>query len=301
MKKFDYKDDFLAKWAGGSLSDKEKEDFMKTNDYKYFKAILDGTNQLQIPAYDKSVNYSSVRKKISKEKKKAPLLLKWTYTVAASIALLIGIGYLFNQTINYKTGYGELMSIKLPDSSEVILNSKSKIEYEKKKWKEKRTLTLDGEAYFKVNKGSLFTVDTDNGSVTVLGTKFTINSGPDIFEIVCYEGKVNVKTANSSKIIAKGEAMRIVNNTIENWDLKQHAPSWLQNESSFISAPLSQVINALERQYNLRINSESIDTSLRFTGGFTHYDMKTALSIVFNSMGIKFTFDNERTIYLSKK
>jgi len=58
----------------------------------------------------------------------------------------------------------------------VVLNSKSTISFNKTDWKNNRQLTLDGEAYFKVEKGSTFTVNTNNGSVTVLGTQFNVNS-----------------------------------------------------------------------------------------------------------------------------
>ena len=47
-----------------------------------------------------------------------------------------------------------------------------------------RSLTLSGEAYFDVQKGNKpFTISTNQGQVTVLGTSFNVRSRADGFEI----------------------------------------------------------------------------------------------------------------------
>jgi len=291
-------DDFLAKWASGELSDAEKEAFEKSDDYSFYQAILEGTEVLEVPPYDKEQLFEKVQEMKAAEKNLIQLIPKWAYAVAASVAILIGTVFFFNQTVGYDTGYGEQLAIVLPDGSEIILNAGSNLVYKKKKWEEERTISLDGEAYFKVNKGSTFTVHTDNGSVTVLGTQFTVNSETNIFEVVCYEGKVKIENTNSSRIITKGEAVRTINGSFENWNLDQQAPSWLQDESSFTNAPLHQVIKALEKQYDITINSNNVDKDLRFTGSFTHNNLETALRTVFESLEIRFTFADENSIHL---
>ena len=298
MEKFYNTDDFLAKWSSGDLSEEQKEVFRQTEDYKYYAAILEGTDLLEIPAYDKEKNFERVQQKMAEEKKVVQLIPKWAYAVAASIAILIGYTFFFNQTISYETGYGEQLAFVLPDESEVILNADSELEHKKKDWENERTLQLDGEAFFKVKKGSTFTVQTDNGSVTVLGTQFTVTSDDGIFEAKCFEGKVRVTKGNLSEILTKGKAVRLVNNSFENWEFMADAPSWPQAESSFTNAPLSQVIRALEKQFDVTINSDKIDKNLRFSGSFTHSDLQKALRTVFEPLEIKFTFNNENTIDL---
>ncbi|PKV53172.1 FecR family protein [Aquimarina sp. MAR_2010_214] len=299
MANFNDADNFLAKWANGDLSEDEKEDFKKTKEYKLYATILEGTESLDVPVYDNGTVFEGVQEKINKKGKVIQLVPKWVYTVAAaSVALLIGSFLFFSQTVNYKTTYGEKLAITLPDNSEVILNSKSKLEHKKKNWEAERKLILEGEAYFKVTKGSTFTVDSDNGKVTVIGTQFTINSQKDIFEVVCYEGKVKVEENDLQKIITKGQGIRIVDGLLEDWNFEIQEPSWVQDETTFNNAPIQQVVIALEKHYGITIHLNDVNTDRRYTGGFTQSDLETALRTVFESLEIKYQFKNKSTIDL---
>jgi len=298
MEKFYTTDDFLAKWSSGDLSEKQKEAFRQTDDYKYYAAILEGTDLLEVPAFDKNKNFNRVQQKMAADTKVVQLFPKWAYAVAASVVMLIGYLFLINQNTNYETGYGKQLAITLPGQSEVILNADSSLEYNQKDWETERTLVLEGEAYFKVKKGATFTVQTDQGSVTVLGTQFTVNAVNSIFEAVCFEGKVRVEKNGQSEVITKGKAVRFIDGKFESWSLNTDAPSWLQEESSFTNAPLNQVIMALEKQFDIQINAAALDDKLRFTGSFTHTDLNKALRTVFEPLEIKYTFKNENTIVL---
>ncbi len=294
-------DDFLAKWASGELSNAEKEQFKNTKDYSLYQAILEGTDLLDVPEYNNDRMFDQVEQKISEKGKVVPLIPKWAYGVAASIAVLL-CSYLYftYQSTTYTTDYGEQLAIQLPDESEVSLNARSSITYKKQDWKkEKRYLSLSGEAFFKVKKGSDFVVNTDQGTVSVLGTQFSVNSTSDIFEVICTEGRVKVEINTATEVLTKGEAVRWIDNTLERFNQKMTSPSWLNNESSFTNAPLYQVITALENQYQVTIHSASIRKDARFTGSFTHTDLTIALRTVFESMDIIFTFTNESVIELS--
>lgn len=301
MEKLYNTDDFLAKWISGELSEKDKKEFEKTNEYKSFKAILEGTDVLEVPKYDKDAFFNRILEKKKEMKKVRPLFPKWVFAIAASVALLFGYFTFFNNNMNYETGFGEQLTFMLSDNSEVILNANSKLSYHKKGWENERNLTLNGTGYFKVSKGSIFTVLTENGTVTVLGTKFTVNSTQSIFEVICFEGRVTVKSHKDSKIITKGEAVRLQGGSFESWNIKSTKPSWIDGESSFVEAPIHQVIKSLEDNYNVVINSSKINNRLRFTGSFTNNSLETALRTVFDSMEISFTFSNETTIDLAEE
>ena len=298
MEKFNDIDDFLAKWASGDLSEKDKEAFRKMDEYQLYAAILEGTDRLDVPAYDKEKTYTDLQAKIKSEGKVVRLVPKWAYAMAASVALLIGYVFFFNQTIKHETGYGEKMAVLLPDSSEVILNAKSKLKYSKQDWEKERTLVLDGEAFFKVTKGSTFTVSSKNGKVTVLGTQFTMNTEKNIFEVICYEGRVRVDKSGTQRILSKGQGVRAMGTTLEDFNLEQSSPSWMLDETTFQNAPIQQVVRALEKQYGITIHLNKIDTTQRYTGSFTHNNLETALRTVFESLEIKFTFKDKKTIDL---
>jgi len=166
-------EDFLAKWANGELPDSEQEAFEKTEEFDFYKSILEGTDVLEVPPFDKKALFNKVQEEKVKKSKVVRLFPKWAFAAAAAVAILLATTFLLNQNTTYKTGYGEQLAVQLPDGSEAILNAKSQLEFDPDNWTENRSLSLEGEAFFKVKKGKSFTVQTNNGAVTVLGTQFS--------------------------------------------------------------------------------------------------------------------------------
>jgi len=301
----DLNDDFLAKWADKSLPEEEQISFEKTKEGKLLKTILKGTDLLDVPAYDMDKVFANTRSLITSKNhiRKNKALFKWSYLVAASVALLIVMNvFLFDTDKSYKTKLDEQLAVVLPDSSEVILNARSKIDYNLKDWKINRKVNLKGQAFFKVNKGSDFIVHTKHGNVSVLGTKFTVNAVDSIFEVICFEGKVKVEHEKFKEVITKGQALKYINSNLDQWHVVSKVPSWLIVECSFVNAPLRQVILALEKQYDISINAKNIDQDILFTGGFTHSDLSIALKSVFDAFDIKYVYSSSNTkhIILSK-
>jgi len=301
MEQFNNSDNFLAKWADGTLSDKEKKSFEKTKEYCQYKTILKGTDLLELPDFDKKALFKKIQDNRGKTSKKIKLFPRWTYGVAAAVALLIGGVFFLNTPLEFQTGFGEQLAITLPDNSEVLLNAKTELTYKKRNWKSNRTLNLKGEAYFKVAKGSTFTVLSPLGNVQVVGTQFTVNAHKNTFEVHCYEGTVRVKTGQLSKTIHKGEAIRLLDNSFEKWNLDTQEPSWKKQYSDFTNTPINQVVKALENQYNIRFDSKKINSKLRYTGRFTHTNLGKALQSVFEPLNIKFTFVDKNNIVLATK
>jgi ferric-dicitrate binding protein FerR (iron transport regulator) len=205
------------------------------------------------------------------------------YRVAAVAVIMLSASYFmfFNNNVSFETEIAQTKTLALPDNSEVILNASSLLEYNKKSWNKKRDLNLDGEAFFKVSKGQKFTVNTDMGTVEVLGTQFNVKERDNYFEVQCYEGLVGVTYKGQVVKLTKGKTFRIVNGAIiDVGEFNTMSPSWLQSESSFVEVPLAQVIEELERQYDIEILIKDIDTTQLFTGTFTHTDKNIALQSV---------------------
>jgi ferric-dicitrate binding protein FerR (iron transport regulator) len=184
MNKFD--DIFLARWLNNELSEEELKQFKSSEHYDTFVKIIKGTEQLKAPDYNLEEAFSSVKKTKNKTSliyKNKSSKNKWQLGIAASFFLLIGLFAYFNffNSTEFSSDYGKQLSFLLPDGSKVLLNSKSTITYNKNNWNTNRTLNLDGEAFFDVEKGSTFTVKTTHGHVKVLGTEFNVNSSNDFF------------------------------------------------------------------------------------------------------------------------
>ncbi|PKH52322.1 hypothetical protein CXF68_17185 [Tenacibaculum sp. Bg11-29] len=302
MKKIYNDDTFLARWIENDLSLEESEQFQKSEAYHQFNKINKASQFLKAPDYNKSDAFQKIIKNTyqKKESKKViKLIPKWVYSAVASVALLFSFFYFNNTTSNFSTEYGELISVKLPDNSIVHLSPNSHLEFNKKKWNKNRNLFLTGEAYFEVKKGKSFTVNTSEGNIVVLGTKFTVNTSKNFLEVQCYEGKVKVNSNNDDEsFLTKGKAFRAYANKSESWNFSKEAPSWLNGESNFNNMPLSQVIISLEKNYNLKFNTNNINLDKRFTGTFTHNNVNIALKTVFAPLKISFKLAKNNSVTL---
>lgn len=86
----------------------------------------------------------------------------------------------------------EVLTLYLPDSSRVWLNTNSSLSYTNDFTNEKRTVTLKGEGYFQVKRDTAlaFEVITPATTATVLGTSFNVKEVDSITTLTVAEGKV---------------------------------------------------------------------------------------------------------------
>jgi ferric-dicitrate binding protein FerR (iron transport regulator) len=294
-------DTYLAQWLAGELSDAQLKTLVSQEDFNAYLKLRKGleiNEKLNGPIGE---SFEKINQRINKKHPKVRSLnTNWLIGVAASIVALFGLFmFLDNDEMLVESGYGMATVHILKDGSEVTLNSKSTIAYTSKQWRENRTLELRGEAYFKVAKGEKFTVNTANGSVTVLGTQFNVNSTDDFFEVICYEGKVSVKTADSEHILLPTQSVRKINGyKSESITSKEFKPTWVDGESTFKSVPLKYVITALEHQYDVVFETKEIDEEVVFSGGFPHGNLNMALTTVFDALSIKYIEKENRNIKL---
>jgi len=299
-------ENFLAKWLEGTLSDDELQEFKKTEAYHLYAKIIEETDKLQAPDYDAHHEYLQLKKKLPKQKETKVVKLNPAmifFRIAAILIIAFGIFYFFDQQdTNITTDFAENKTFTLPDDSEVALNANSSVTYNKNSWSKRRALMLSGEAYFKVAKGKTFDVITSDGIVTVVGTQFNVKNREHYFEVVCYEGIVKVSYKNFEKTLTIGDSFKVYNTTvIEENNLSENQPSWMQDESIFRSIPLQFVLNELERQYKITIDANNIDKTVFFTGGFKHKDLDAALQSICIPLQLTYTFKNDQTVELNDR
>ena len=305
MEKYNQDETFLARWISGELSQEELNEFKKSEDYTVLKKIDDASQKLESPKFDEQALFKKLeqyRKGYQKEEKRViKLVPNWAYAVAASVIIALGLFYFLNAESHFQTGFGEQLAVVLPDNSKAQLNSNSDLDYKSLNWKNNRVLNLNGEAFFDVEKGQSFKVYTDEGVVEVLGTEFNVISREHYFEVRCQEGKVKVISiaANDEVVLLPGNAVRIVDNKIEQWNYNINEPNWLLGESTFQNAPMSQVIISLQNQFKINFDTSNVNLSERFTGGFTHKDLNLALKTVMIPMDISYTVDSQNKIILT--
>ncbi|PKV48928.1 FecR family protein [Aquimarina sp. MAR_2010_214] len=280
---------YLAKWLNNDLTPEELEELKKLPEYDDYKKIVEGLTYFRAPSFNLQPSLATTLGKIYRPKKAKVINLKpivYAITAAASILLIIG---LFFNTVSYTVESGQQLAIVLPDGSSVDLNAASTITHQRFFWSKNRKITLDGEAYFKVTPGTNFKVTTKFGEIEVLGTQFNVKSRSNEFKVGCYQGKVRVSTQeNEQKILQKGEGVSLKDKKLIEEIITDPEPLWKKGESIFSSDPLINVLDELERQYDITFKRNKIDQNQLFTGGFNYNNLNIALESVLIPMGIEY-------------
>jgi len=295
----------LAKWLNNDITNEELEQLKASPEYASYIKIAVTTSQFQMPEFDKEKNYNVINSKKEQQQTKVVRLnpIKTVLKIAAVFAVLFaGYFYVNNLDTSIKTQIAQKQTFLLPDDSEVVLNANSTINYNKNNWDKNRALNLDGEAYFKVTKGQKFSIKTNDGIVSVLGTQFNVFSRDHQFYINCYEGLVSVAYNDTLIKLPAGNYLKI-----ENGEIIAHqtasitSPSWINNESSFKNENLQSVINELEIQYPIKVTTNNIDLNQRFSGSFSHKNLNLALTLICDPLNLSFTINDEENVTLYAK
>lgn len=299
-------ENYLAKWLNNELSEVELEEFKKSDAYATYMRIREVSSTLEAPAFNEDEAFLAITNRRTLQDTTVVQLhpFKKFMKVAAVAAFLVLGSYFYLNTLDKKitTQFAENKEVVLPDNSEVILNADSRLSYNERKWNEERNVDLAGEAFFKVAKGKRFTVATDAGTVAVLGTQFNVENREGFFEVTCFEGLVSVTFEGKQTELPAGSSFLAVNGEIRN-DLKSNGttPSWINAESSFKSIPLKYVFQEFERQHNITVKTENIDTAQLYTGSFSNTDIDLALKSISMPSQIKFKLEGDKVLFYAEK
>lgn len=290
----------LLKWLNRETSDEDLVRLKETDGFKTLEKIAHYSAQIETPKIDVKEALEALKIKTQNSSKKGKFIqfnFKQLYKYAAAIVVLFATSYflLFNNTASFKTEFAQTKTFNLPDNSEVVLNANSKIIYSKKDWGKSRNLTLEGEAYFKVQKGKKFTVNTEIGQVTVLGTQFNVKERANYFEVKTFEGLVSVTYKGKEIKLPRGTIFKVVNGVIDatnTFDVNEK--SWLQKESNFKSSALRFVLAEIENQFDYTIETKDVDLDVLYSGGFTHTDINIALQSVTIPLQLSYKIDGKK-------
>ncbi|MDD2420159.1 MAG: DUF4974 domain-containing protein [Bacteroidales bacterium] len=192
---------------------------------------------------------------------------------------------------------GGEFSLILEDGTKVWLNADSKLRYPIAFTGEERKVFLEGEAYFKVSKGSKpFVVDVQGQLVQVYGTEFNISgypSDPKVYTTLV-EGKVSVKAIYDNNVVELEPGFQsIFNKNNLEIELREvntdEVASWKTGMIVFENQSLEQIMQNLARWYNFDYKYTGNDIShLQYRGKVPRYgDFKEVLKVLEECGGIK--------------
>ena len=226
--------------------------------------------------------------------------------MAAISVFLVVVGNITltsDSEVVHRTEFGEIINLKLPDGTTVVLNGNSEIRYDKKN---SRNIELEGEAYFKVKSipstKAKFWVNTKDLKVEVYGTQFHVNTREEKTDVVLDEGSIHLVLENgTTEEMVPGEFVSFskAKNRVTHQKVTKELPYSLWREGTYVfnNITLKEVMKNIEHAYGLEV--EFIDEDLQqqlLTGGIPNQNLKICLSAIEKSTGTRIVKKDNRLI-----
>ncbi|NDV77968.1 FecR family protein [Dysgonomonas sp. 511] len=266
------------------------------------------------------VQYEEFEGDENKTRKNVRFYLKEFVKIAAVVLVTaLGMTYYLSQSDDTDTllamqtisvPAGQRMNVILPDGTDIWLNAKTTIKYPVSFNSKERRVYLDGQAYFDVAKNEElpFTVETKQGEVTALGTKFDVlaYSDSEVFETTLMDGKVRVG------LVGKPEQSLILEPNHKSYIDAHHLASvqvtdfssyeWRNGLIGFKNETFENIMKSFEKTYDIKIviQNPKIGRS-SFTGKFRVADgVDYALRVLQRELRFKYKRDTEKHIIYIK-
>lgn len=201
---------------------------------------------------------------------------------------------------------GQRVNLSLSDGTKVCLNAGSTFTYPAHFATDRRTVELDGEAFFEVsaNKERPFVVHTPAYDVEVLGTKFNVDAyaRTHTFSAALMEGKIKVKnnvdpsevihlSPNQQVILSQG---RLAVNPIRDYDIYR----WKEGLICFKDLNFIDLMKRIEKYYGITLVIENPALAQHsFSGTFRISDgIENLLRVLQKDVDYRYTRSEEGNV-----
>lgn len=223
--------------------------------------------------------------------------------IAASVLLIVGVGWLFYQNFREDTPekqYATITKTKkqaneltLDDKSTIQLGHNAKISFPEKFAKDNRTVQFEGQAYFSITSDASrpFIIQTpEKANIKVLGTSFEVTAYPDKQDVVVQvsSGKVELSAEGKTVILKAGETGIWVGK--EHTLTKSSTQKFAQAQEikthsfDFKATPLSEVINRLNIECNAKLELAPNLENCPLTVNFENQYLQTITNIIMETL-----------------
>ncbi len=207
----------------------------------------------------------------------------------------------------YQSRYGERKAVRLPDSTFVILNSRSRL-YMPEGYPATRELVLDGEAFFSVPEGPQLTVWTDKLKTVTPGATFRLHSLESQQGAFCYvlSGAAHVRKSyhspsdNQPEDLIAGQSV-LANKMIdlmekETFELEEQRDC-LNNRLVFHNTPLPAAFKKMEDWYGVEMEVKGRrGPSKNISGEFSKESLQEMLDALQDSMGFTYRITRDKVV-----
>lgn len=205
------------------------------------------------------------------------------------------------------TPKGGQYRIVLSDGTKVWLNAASSITFPTYFANGERRVETSGEVYFEVSKDKQkpFRVVSGEQELVVLGTHFDVNAYGDqqMIRTTLAEGSVNIHRLHSisSATLSPGQQSQLMMGSNERIKVNtadiEEALAWKKELFVFNNTPLAEVMQQIQRWYDVELSYEGSKPSLYFTGVIPRdSNLSALLKVLEGTGGIKFGITGKRVI-----
>lgn len=221
---------------------------------------------------------------------------RWAATIAfLLVSALVLMSYrtaVYQQLVSMSTyavtvPKGKMIVVNLPDDSQAWVRSGSTISYNRFFMGDQRTVRLNGEAYFQVEKNpdKPFVVQSGDWETSVLGTSFNVKALVElgVYEVMVRTGKVRV--ADSDHVLATllpGERVSEYDGSVvvDQVNVSQYL-QWRAGTLVFDNSSMEEIAWYLENRFDVRIElaNDGLE-KFPFSGNFSGLALRDILSIL---------------------
>jgi len=234
--------------------------------------------------------------------------------ILGGLTLLSARYDLFGNSIQREvcTTRGEHKQVVLQDGTMIYLNAGSTLSFPEKFALLKRTITIEGEAYFEVSKQPHrpFVVQLNDGQIEVLGTKFNVQSYASNKEtkVLLDEGKISFTTKENQQVLLRPGEMIAYNRsankiTVSTPLYASSFSAWKDDRVEWHDMPLADALKYIENQYGVSSVVSSKDCySYSFTLSMNDANVEGLAACMHRVSPLKVLYNvNQNTIIVSKK
>jgi len=237
--------------------------------------------------------------------------------VAAMLILISSVGialWLFkhNRKTDISTGFGEVLTVTLPDNSIVVLNGNSKLSYVNNWDNKPREVWISGEGFFNVrhlNKNPAFVkaterfiVHCDDVSIEVLGTSFNVRSRHNKTDVGLISGKIRLEYVDKDKpsgtkqmlVMKKGDYVEYAQKHVveqKKLAVPEKLTGWTSHQLLFSNATLAQICEVLTDDYGYHVDIANPKLKdLKIEGDISVSNVDELLETITTTLSVKVTY-----------
>lgn len=321
--------ELIAKYIAGEMNEYERKDFEQMVNKNHDNELL--INQVQTDwelmggknvkrpnvdmAWDSMINRLESEDLLYTQNTVPVYRMRWAQVAAAiltvfvvsSVFLLSGIWS--KDIIIQSSSDPSTLVHTLADGSTIYLKPNTQVTFNKRFGSKDRKVTLNGEAFFDVasNPDLPFEIVTQNATVKVLGTSFTVKSAKEEdFEVIVETGTVSISSniGNEQSVVATaGERVTLANKQLTKSAVTSKSyPAWRTQRLQFKDETLSNVIMVINKNYkaNILIDSELL-ASRRITVTFYNNTLNSIVEVMCAALNLEAQYEGNTIVLKESK